>query len=736
MFLKFLLIFILSLNLFSDDTYIDTINFAKIKNLVKKEEQIATAYKKYIMTKGVVPTNIASLTNNSTYLPVGFNLENPFNSNENISLDTTNHKIIVTIPQEFLKTNVYDYYYSNKYRTNTKAPLSKLQVSVKIVLDSKEKFISNNSSKITIDSTNKNGKYFLDSNEVLHWYTSAGVYQFSIAGNNLIVDKDVEIFDITTGDVKDEFKTLTADFLYAGQTIFHESTASALEYINLGQEGTIIKVGDSGRDVGKTILQFTRRAGGMIVNGDIYTWGNNENLVVGIGSSFKDNLYNNTSGGSGSGKPVITALVRAKAKTYNSSFDNINYFSSPLRPKFVDFTSDVWHSTCGVTTNGELYCAGKNDILDQIEFEGYTSGQNVEYLYRSTFFNGTDNKIITLFPLVGTWIALGNSIDENGAGYVYYWGKNNKYGWAGNGTNTNTTVSVPIKTSNIKFKKLTYTLSVNNGGYRRIGALSVDGDIYTWGLDGAITNGTSKCTQSVSGAGNVNLCSPLKVESTTKFETLQGGQQTFIATDISGFYYRISQPKTSGKATLPKAEKIDDLITSYSDYKEEDDGEIISADISSKLDGSSLSYGQGIVWVNAKNELKGDYFTSENKNDDFFKAAISKIKWKIIKVVEDENGMCGIDIYNQMYCWGVMSFYAGSNAAGNTFMLPMLNANLHDLNKDYILASGGNTEDTYTSSNVTNMTSSEWTKRVDNRDAYFIKYPTYFGGFNYEFEFK
>ena len=110
----------------------------------------------------------------------------------------------------------------------------------------------------------------------------------------------------------------------------------------------------------------------------------------------------------------------------------------------------------------------------------------------------------------------------------------------------------------------------------------------------------------------------------------------------------------------------------------------------------------GIVWVNSKNELKGDYFTADNQNDNIFKSAIKKIKWKKIKVIDDDNGMCGIDINNQMYCWGIMSFYKNGSTnldyMGNTFMIPVFNTNLYDTDKDFLVAEGGE-------GNLTNMTS-------------------------------
>ena len=98
--------------------------------------------------------------------------------------------------------------------------------------------------------------------------------------------------------------------------------------------------------------------------------------------------------------------------------------------------------------------------------------------------------------------------------------------------------------------------------------------------------------------------------------------------------------------------------------------------------------------------------------------------------------MCGIDEYYQMYCWGIQSFYrtgySYSDFMGNTFMIPVFNTNLYDLNKDFLVAEGGY------NGHLTNMTSGEWsTTNTDGiTGAFFMKYPTYIGGFNYEFDFK
>ena len=58
-----------------------------------------------------------------------------------------------------------------------------------------------------------------------------------------------------------------------------------------------------------------------------------------------------------------------------------------------------------------------------------------------------------------------------------------------------------------------------------------------------------------------------------------------------------------------------------------------------------------------------------------------------------------------------------------------------DLSKDFMVAEAG---DDY----ITPISSKEWQTTIvtqegrTHSDAFFMKYPTYIGGFNYEFEFK
>ena len=715
--IKTLFLLSLFINYLFADNYIDSLTLTKIKKLVQKEEEIALAYKKYLLEKGTNPTTIEVLKEQN-FLPKGFDSINPFG--KVISLKNNEYVINgFSTTDNTLKSNLYDYYYSNRYRTYTKAPLSINESEVQIILSTKEKFIFSNKSKITTIKADAKAKYYLDSNEVLHWYDTSGNYKYSF-DKDLLLDENVTLLN-EDGTVNSSYKELVKDVSFAGMTVLHKNTTSSTadEYIMIGSSSAV-KVKQTTRDIGKTVIQFTRRAGGMIVNGDIYTWGNNANKITGI--DIEKFTKGNGVTGSSNNFPVITGLVRAKVKTYDSSISGENYFSSPLRPKFVDFFSTVYHGTCGISIKGELYCGGvtadsKSSMYTQLNTSGLSNP--AEMFYRSTYFDGSaDRKASKIFANNQIWLILGNTnTDSNGNnidGKIYRWGYDFA-GFAGDGgksyNNKGDPTEIVVTENNTKilFRDITYLLTIN---YRKMAALSNNGNVYLWGLD---TYDNYNCKQTIDGK-SINLCSPYKVNTSISFTSLQGGLNAFIAKGEDEKYYKISQKW----GYAPVVESVEDKIKlNYSSqYDKDNDSELLSVDFTSN----------GIVWINSKNELKGDYFTSENKSDSVFKNAIEKIKWKKIKVIEDDNGMCGIDIYNQMYCWGIQSFYRSGYADGNTFMIPVFNTNLYDSTKDYLIAEGG---DNY----LTNMTSNDWTTS-DSKKPFFMKYPTYIGGFNYEFIFK
>ena len=711
--LRLLILIFLAINIFANDEYINSLTLVKVKKLVEKEEEIAVAYKKYISEKGTnkLNNNLISITNlkDLHYLPNGFNLNDPFGRTITI---IANHKInAYTTTDTNLKSNLYDYYYSNKYRTNTKAPLKIKKDNmddndeVEIMLSPDEKYKMEFENSITTDKSNlgRFTGYYLDDKGVLHWY-EAGNYKFSL-GNDLIVDKNVTVLT-QDGTISSIFKDLVKDknFMYAGQKILREGDDNSIEqYLNT--EKNLVDLNPS-KSVGKTLMRFSNSGGGLIINGDIFTWGNNTNKTVSIGK----NSYTNTSGTTGLGKPIVNAMINAKAIVYDdtkevpytNNFNLKHFHSSPLRPNFIDFFSEDSHSTCGISIKGELYCGGQ-DVLENnyIEFSNYTRGSNsnIEYLYRSVFFNGITNKAKTIIAIDNTYLVLSRVDTDTVDGYIlYFWGKDNLSGWAGTGNKTETNIFSPTKSSEIRFKDITYTES---SSFKKILGLNTVGNLYIWGL----SNGGDCGESSVD-----SYCRPKQIDSTVNFSSIVGGRKYFIAIDNSGNFYRIS---TSGEITSVESIIKGNKYTAT--YDEISDARILSVDFSKNVTDNS----DGIVWVNSKNQLKGDYKISST-NDALFENAISQIQWKEIRVISDDNAMCGIDVNDQMYCWGNMT-----NSSGTGLILPLFNANLHDENKDFLLLEK-------TSGAITTMTSGTWL----NNSKFYIKYPTYIGGFNYEFIFK
>lgn len=755
MFLVRLLILIfLSINIFANDDYINSLTLAKVKKLIEKEEEIATAYKKYILEKGSEPSTLSILKTTTGYLPSNFSTNNYFGGT--ISFSTNTHNLIsFTTTDNNLKSNIYDYYYSNKYRTNTKAPLSTNNSDVEIILSTKEKFIYTNKNKITTTKADAvsatAGEYYLDTNGVLHWY-EGGTYKFSV-DKDLIVDSSVTMINADK-TVNTTFKDMVKDVTYAGQTILQKNsnTDSAEAYVGINENTIVRQNPDVILDTQLGVIQIGKNSGGMIVNGDIYTWGNNLNRITGID---KD-TYTKSSGTTGNKTPVINTLVRVRAKIYDNdladtkdltTFYTQNYFSSPLRPRFVDIFSNTKNGTCGITTNGELYCGGIVSAADKSFGNLFTqvdTVRNGEMLYRSTYFDGTTDspKASKIFANNQLWLILSKDGD------IYRWGyeDTNNNGFSGNGTptfnvssstscvdvctnydwqwynwswhqvctkyrqectttSTINTDKVPEKITenltSIKFKDISNTLS---DGYRKIFALSTTGELYLWGMD---TNIATMPTCNVTWEGvSFNLCQATRITITNStlpenltFESIHSGRHAIIALGSDGKYYKIEQP-------LNKKVQVTYLADKTS---------VLSIDLLS--DGT-------VVYVNALNQLISDYFSTF---DDTFKNTINSMLWKSIKVLEDtNNSMCGINTDNQMYCWGVQTYSSTSNSEDNTFMLPVFNTNLFDVNKDYLFVEGG------TNTTPTTMTSGTWL----NNSKFFIKYPTYIGGFNYEFIFK
>ena len=729
------------------ESSIDSITLAKVKKLIEKEEELALAYKKYLLEKGTNPTSLSILITNA-YLPKGFSNINPFG--KEMKFDTTSpYKIQDSIPDNVeLKTNIFDYYYSNKYRIHTKAPLSINNNKIEIILSSKEKFIYDNKENITTvkPTTAIASKYYLDENNILHWYDSDGKYKFSYT-KDLIVADDVIIFESDGKTVKKEFINLMEEkgVRFAGQTILKKNNKKVDEYLAIADD-KIIKANDIGvKTTNIGLLQFGKYSGGMIVNGDIYTWGNNSNRITGI--NLDKYTYTNNGIKEDNKNSVITTLVRAKVKVYDieiyeeiennkankdkcnkegvsckfstancnpptgsgdklcqdlgSKYYEQNYFSSPLRPRFVDLFASVLHGTCGITTKGALYCGGKTAKGEDEYIFSKTEnvGNANEMLYRSTYFDGNDTakKAKKIFALEQVWLIL----SEDGS--IYRWGKDElKNGFSGKDESKldnkeNDPEKISENVSGVNFSDITYIFADK---YRKIGALTNIGDIYIWGKDvkdGCESKGTKWCNPTKIDITNSNIIKDLK------FESINGGVKSFISLATDGKYYKIEQKDNNLQLTEIKSNNIS--------LPEK----ILSLDLTA--DGVA-------VYVNAENKLISTHFNS-NIFDNTFKTTINSMLWKSIKVLDESNAMCGLTVDNQMYCWGTQSYNDDKIKGVSTFMLPVFNTNLYDSTKDYLVARGKDKE-------FIDMTSETWKEN----GKFNIKYPTYIGGFNYEFIFK
>ncbi len=148
-----------------------------------------------------------------------------------------------------------------------------------------------------------------------------------------------------------------------------------------------------------------------------------------------------------------------------------------------------------ITTNGDLYCWGKN-------WYGEVGNGTTENQLSPV-------KVLSNVETVLLNYGLSTAITTNGD--LYCWGKN-YYGQVGNGTTGNQLSPVKIL-SNVKKVLLDYDLST---------AITTNGDLYRWGKngDGEVGNGTTE-----------NQLSPVKILSNVETVLLNDGLSTAITTN-------------------------------------------------------------------------------------------------------------------------------------------------------------------------------------------------------------
>lgn len=704
---------------------VDNLTMKKIEKLVQKEEDIAKAYKEYLLTNGSSPTSIQVLITDG-FLPKGFNIINPFGE----TMELQNGEI-----KKFTNSNiVYNYsinnYYINKNRIYTKS--SQNSGNIKINLSFIEKFIFNNSNIITNNKTDAREKYYIE-NAILSWYDNDRKYQFSIAKD---IISEVPIINQTSNSLSN-FNSISKlnELLYIGGKIYQLNDKGNLdEFLNLGKK--IIKLE---KELPPTLITYKNspNGSGVIINGDIYTWGNNskKTVSIGINNYTKDNTI-------GTGTPIINSMLRArainyeiipiinttalnyktvricqenhikceelykdKAETIINNLNNENFYSSPTRVKFENIYLDNNKSICAISKDKELYCGGE-DVLEKnyIDFIGYEkeSNKNIDFLYKSKFFDGKNNFISDILFIDNTYLALGRNIEDGSeVSKLYYWGKDNSNGWAGTGNKTEKNIVVPKIVEGYEFVNIFY-----NPTYNKIIALGKDGRIYTWG--GIKSN--LECIQKINEV-DINLCKPMELnyrkdikDKAIEFfaKSIQQKINTIIALGSNEEYYKITINPTTGLSSINLV-KDDIKIKSPNNIEDES---ILSFDYNEN----------GVIWVNSNNKLKGTFTGA----DDLFTKTINQIAWEKIKVVSPNNGICAIDTNKQMYCWGDLS-----NTNNDGFVIPIFGSNIQDENKDFIfLEKDGNS--------ITTVTSNNWI----NNSKYFLKYPTFIGGFNYDIIFK
>ena len=110
--LRTIFLLLISISLFANSEYIDSIDLAKVKKLVQKEEEIALAYKNYLLKEGKNPTSVSDLINKlgetqkDYLLPLEYSKISPFGKEIKLSTDT-NYDSTDSIPDSVkVKTKI------------------------------------------------------------------------------------------------------------------------------------------------------------------------------------------------------------------------------------------------------------------------------------------------------------------------------------------------------------------------------------------------------------------------------------------------------------------------------------------------------------------------------------------------------------------------------------------------------------------------------------------------------
>ncbi len=695
----FLLLFSV-LFLLGDNLKVDSLSLRKVKKLVLAQEDMAYEFKKFLLNGGAnlnskLGLNISSISEKYT---------NPFYSSDfilSIVLEkmTTTHpncdeqdvsgdntvtgyctKVLLqtsntssknlqlvsrewysthskeTLPST-LKPNIYDYYYSNKHRKYTQINAKN---EVEIVFSKQEKFILNHNGKgnnSLIVSNDTADKLVLGQKGLL--YTKKGGYDFYYDGKVLILKNPKIATDKNA--ILNKLKN-TYKFFYPGLKIIQENEDGKMdEYITLDDD--IIKVDnfkpnyippspipqEPATKISQevvSIINIHDDGGGFIKNGDLYVWGNNKNQAIGI--KKKTNL-----------DKMITVPIKIKTAKYRYTK------TSMKRPYFIDFDINVNDdvSLAAIDDTGAVYTNFGADVFERTS----RPTNNTFELQKSSFFDG----------------------------YIYTWGSTSgaMCGLAGNGNKSKTEYYPIEKTvSSIKFKQI---VSLRRYKERRIVALGEDKKIYMWGAGNSCTenprpfasfSATKLTSQTIEGDGVGQ-----------KILSIKGNDYASIVTEAeNGMLYYVNVYYFANAGYVYSYDENHPKYIGFVDYSFPD---IVCND------GASEKKVRIYVSKAKDYKLDGSYFngghpclpTEEEKN----KIQNAKIEWRQIRTVSQKGAFCGLDKYNQLYCWGKMF-------GNETNVLPIFNANISDkiiVNKSKI-------------------------KDIK------VQYPTYIGGFNHAVKFK
>ena len=347
--------------------------------------------------------------------------------------------------------------------------------------------------------------------------------------------------------------------------------------------------------------------------------------------------------------PSLSALSptngpRAGGTTVNAAGGNLyNYGGFIQVSSGSDDTSSTGEHTCGVAPTGLLYCWGRND------YGQLGNGSTTNSLYPrvvNTASNPLSGKIVTQ---VAAGIDMTCALTaDNG---LYCWGRND-YGQLGNGSITNSSTPVAVKTDGVLSGK-TFRGIYAGHGYQ-VCVVTTDNNAYCWGGNskGEIGNNSTTGTTipvavqaPASGQGFLSL-------SIGPFHTC-GVSTLYQAYCWGGGDNGQLGTNSTGDQSVPTA-----VFATYQPLESQRVTQTATA-----VNSSCAVTGTGFLscWGDMSNGRLGNGSTSGSTTTP---VATSQGSMRARYVVGSQDDYCAIGTDNGMYCWGANSF--GSHATNDT----------------------------------------------------------------------